>query len=119
MTGAAVMTVISPADRRALRRILPHMVRGTAILTRILRRRRATRPAVRAVPTIIRRTVKTLKRHAAAGKPVTRKTAAKATAHHVRKVLGSPKLCTAAIVRNVKSSRAMGSRSSARRAVRG
>ncbi len=44
MAGAAAVTVISPSDRRALRRILPHLVRGTAILTRILRRRRITRP---------------------------------------------------------------------------
>jgi len=40
MAGAAVSTVLSAADRAALRRILPSMVRGVAILTRILRRRR-------------------------------------------------------------------------------
>src|SRR5258707_10871766 len=62
MVGAAAATVISPRDRRALRRILPHMVRGTAILTRLLRRRRLTRPLVRVVPTIVRRTIKDLKR---------------------------------------------------------
>ena len=72
MIGGAVVTVLSPRDRRALRRLLPHLVRGAAVLTRILRRRRATRPAVRAVPTIMRRTVVALKRQAAAGKPVTR-----------------------------------------------
>jgi hypothetical protein len=105
MMGAAAMTTIGPADRRALRKILPHLMRGVAILTRILRRRRSTRPAVRAIPTIVRRTVKTLKKHAAAGKPVTRRTMARAAARQVRKVLGSPKACTAAIARNVKSSR--------------
>jgi hypothetical protein len=105
MVGAAVMTTISPADRRALRKILPHLVRGVAILTRILRRRRATRPAVRAIPTIVRRTMKTLKKHAAAGKPVTRRTMARAAAKQVRKVLGSPKACTAAITRNLRASR--------------
>src|SRR5205823_3425272 len=78
MAGAAAMTVISPRDRRALRKILPHLVRGTAILTRVLRRRRSTRIAVRAVPTIMRRTVKSLKRRAAQGKPITRKAAGKA-----------------------------------------
>jgi len=105
MVGAAVMTTISPADRRALRKILPHLVRGVAILTRILRRRRSTRPAVRAIPTIVRRTMKTLKKRAAAGKPVTRRVVARAAASQVRKVLGSPKACTAAIARNVKASR--------------
>jgi hypothetical protein len=118
MAGAATLTVINPADRRALRAILPHLVRGMAILTRILRRRRATRPAVRAIPTIIRRTVKTLKRNAAAGRPITRKIAAQVAAKEVRKVLGSPRICTAAISRNVKSSRTM-KRAPRRRAARG
>jgi hypothetical protein len=106
MAGASVMTVISPSDRRALRRILPHMVRGTAILTRILRRRRITRPAVRIVPTIMRRAVKDLKRQAAKGLPITRKRAARAAAKQVRRVLSSPRACTAALTRNVKVSRA-------------
>jgi len=106
MAGAATVSVISPADRRALRRILPHLVRGTAILTRILRRRRITRPMVRVVPTIMRRAVKDLKRQAAKGIPITRKRAAVATAKQVRRVLSSPKACAAAITRNVKVSRA-------------
>lgn len=105
MAGAAVVTVISPADRRALRRILPHLVRGGAILTRILRRRRITRPAVRAVPTIMRRTVQTLKRQAAAGQPVTRRAAARAAVTQVRRVLGNPSVCAAAIRQNVRASR--------------
>src|SRR5690349_21372787 len=110
MAGAAAMNVISPADRRALRRILPHLVRGTAILTRILRRRRVTRPAVRAVPTIVRRTVKDLKRQAAAGKPITRQAAGKAAAAQVKKVLGNPKACAAAIQQNVRASRKLRAR---------
>ncbi len=106
MVGASTVTVISPADRRALRRILPHLVRGTAILTRILRRRRATRPLVRAVPTVVRRTIRQLKKRAARGLPITRRAAARVAARQVRRVLGSPKASTAAVVRNVKVSRA-------------
>jgi hypothetical protein len=106
MVGAATLTVISPRDRRALRRVLRHLVRGSAVLTRILRRRRATRPMVRAVPSIMRRTVKDLKRQAARGVPITRKTAARAAAKQVRRVLSSPKASAAAITRNVKVSRA-------------
>jgi hypothetical protein len=106
MAGAAALTVISPRDRRALRRILPHMIRGTAILTRILRRRRATRPLVRAVPTIVRRTIRDLKKQAAKGIPITRKRAAVTAAKQVRRVLSSPKACAAAVTRNVKVSRA-------------
>lgn len=105
LAGVAAVTVISPADRRALRRALPHMVRGITILTRILRRRRVTRPAVRAIPTIVRQTMRTLRRQSAAGVPITRKTLARATAHQVRRVLGSPRICAAAISRNVRTTR--------------
>jgi hypothetical protein len=107
MAGAAVLTTLSPRDRRALRRILPHLVRGVAILTRILRRRRITRPAVRAVPTIVRRTVQTLKRQAAAGQPITRRAAARAAAIQVRRVLANPRACAAAIQQNVRAARAL------------
>jgi hypothetical protein len=106
MAGAAAVSVISPKDRRALRRILPHMIRGTAILTRILRRRRATRPMVRVVPTIVRRTIRDLKKQAARGIPITRKRAAVTAAKQVRRVLSSPKACATAITRNVKVSKA-------------
>jgi len=49
--------------------------------------------------------VKDLKRQAAKGIPITRKTAARAAAKQVRKVLSSPRACAAAITRNVKVSR--------------
>jgi hypothetical protein len=114
MIGAAVVTVLSPRDRRALRRLLPHLVRGAAVLTRILRRRRMTRPAVRVVPTIMRRTVSTLKRQAAAGQPITRRAAARAATVEVRRVLGSPSACAAAIRQNVRSSRRMRANGAAR-----
>jgi hypothetical protein len=114
MMGAAVMTVLSPRDRRALRRLLPHLVRGAAVLTRILRRRRATRPAVRAVPTIVRRTIVTLKRQAASGQPITRRAAGRAAAIQVRRVLGNPAACAAAIRQNVRLSRRLRSNGAAR-----
>jgi hypothetical protein len=105
MIGAATASMVSRADRAALRAILPHLVRGTAILTRLLRRRRITRPAVRAVPTIVRRTVATIRRRAQAGQPVTRQGAARVMAVQTRRVLSSPRTCAAAIRRNVAASR--------------
>ena len=107
MIGAAVMTVLSPRDRRALQRLMPDLVRGAALLTNILRRRRMTRPAVRAVPTIMRRTVVTLKRRAAAGRPITRRAAGRVAAGQVRRVLGTPSACAAAIRQNVRVTRRM------------
>jgi hypothetical protein len=106
MAGAAATTVIPPKDRRRLRRALPSLTRGAAKLTRILRRRRSTRPGVRAVPTIMRRTVKSLKRQAAKGKKITRRRAGRAFARQVRRVLGNPRACATAIRRNRKVSRA-------------
>src|SRR5262249_23605717 len=115
MVGAAVVTTLSPRDRRALRRILPDLIRGVAVLTRILRRRRITRPAVRAVPTIVRRTIVTLKRQAAAGQPITRRAAGRAAAVQVRRVLGNPSACAAAIRQNVRVGRRMRSNGAAAR----
>jgi hypothetical protein len=107
MIGAAVVTVLSPRDRRALRQLLPHLVRGAAVLTRVLRKRQATRPAVRAVPTIMRRTVATLKKQARAGKPVSRRAAARAAATEVKRVLSNPAACAAAIRQNVRTVKRM------------
>ena len=118
MAGAATVASINSRDMATLRRILPNIVEGTAVLTRVLRRRRATRPAVRAVPTIVRRTAQTLARRAAAGQPVTRRSAARIMAQQTRTVLGRPHVCAAAIQRNVRATRAVartnvrGSRSS-------
>jgi hypothetical protein len=106
MIGAATVTAISPRDRRQLRIILPHLVRATAILTRILRKRRRTRVGVKAVPTIVRKTMKSLKRQSARGQRMTRRRIARTTAKHIRAVLGKPKVAATAIVRNSKVSRA-------------
>ena len=93
LAGAAATITLSPRDRRALRRLVPNLVRGAAILTRILRMRRATRPFVPVVPTIIRRTVRTLRRSAAAGRPITRRRAGAVMARQTRRVLSSPRYC--------------------------
>jgi hypothetical protein len=110
MAGAAAASTLSAADRADLRRLLPHLVRGVAVLTRILRRRRITRPAVRAIPAIVRSTVGTLKRRAAAGRPVNRRVAGQVMGAAIRRVLTDPKVCGAAIVRNLRSTQKAGRR---------
>jgi hypothetical protein len=111
MVGAATATMLSARDRRALRRVLPHMVRGTAILTRVLRRSPSTRPAVRAVPSVVRLSARQLARQAAAGRPINRRLAAQVMALNTRRVLGNPRLCAAALRRNVQSARSVRGRS--------
>ena len=103
MAGAAAVSAISGADRAALRRLLPHLVRGVAVLTRVLRSQRITRPAVRTIPTIVRQTVRTIRRRAASGQPVSRRVAGQVMAGVTRKVLTSPRACGAAIIRNVRA----------------
>ncbi len=103
MAGAAATITLSPRDRRALRALVPNLVRGAGILTRVLRMRRATRPFVRVVPTIVRRTVRTLRREAASGQPITRQRAGQVMARQTRRVLGSPRYCGGVLRRNVRA----------------
>lgn len=107
MIGAATVISLSPRDRRILRRVLPHLVRGTAVLTRILRRRPSTRGAIRAVPEVINRTARSLARRASAGQPITRRAAARAMATQTRNVLARPRTSANAIQRNVRATRAV------------
>jgi hypothetical protein len=72
--------------------------------------RRSTRPFVRVVPTIVRRTVRTLRRSAAAGQPITRRRAGQAMARQTRRVLGSPRYCGALLKRNIRATRAVNRR---------
>lgn len=107
MIGAATLSVLSARERRELERVLAHLVRGSAILTRLLRRRRVTRPAVRTVPLIVHQTAQSLSRRAAQGAPITRGTAARIMARHTRRVIGNPRVCQGAIRRNVAATRAV------------
>jgi hypothetical protein len=110
MIGAATVYALSARERREIRRVMAHLVRGSAILTRLLRRRRITRPAVRVVPAIVHATADTLTRRAAAGQPVTRQTAGRVMAAHTRRVLSSPHVCGTAIQRNVRATRTIQAR---------
>ena len=105
MAGAAATTTMSARDRRALRALVPNLVRGAGILTRVLRMRRSTRPFVRVVPTIMRRTVRTLRRGAAIGQPITRRRAGQVMARQTRRVLSSPRYCGAVLRHNVRAAR--------------
>lgn len=107
MAGAATVITLSAADRAALRSVLPSLIRATSILTRVLRRHRYTRPAVRTVPLIIRRTAQQLQRRAASGQPVTKRTAARAIAKQTQRVLSNPRTCTHAIQNNMRTTRAV------------
>jgi hypothetical protein len=107
MIGAATVTTLSARDRAELRRLLPHLVRASCVLTRLLRRNRRTRPVVAAVPTIVQRTARDLTRRASAGRPVNRRVAARVMSRQTQGVLGSPRRTAAALQRNARATSAM------------
>jgi hypothetical protein len=101
MIGAATMTVLHPHERAELRAILPHLVRGTAILARVLRRHRLTRPGVRLIPSIVSDTSYILSRRATSGRPITPHYAARVMSSQTRRVLSNPRSTNQALRRHI------------------
>jgi hypothetical protein len=81
-------------------RSAPALIRGVANVTRTLRRNPATRPLVRAVPTIVRRTALDLNRQVARGRPVTPQAAVQTLARQTQRVICSPQQAQVALRRN-------------------
>lgn len=94
--AARVVPRLAPAVMRAA----PQLIRGVARVTRTLRRNPATRPLVRAVPTIVRRTTSALARRAARGRPVTPQVAVRTLAGQTARVLSDPRQCVHAYRRS-------------------
>jgi hypothetical protein len=83
---------ILPRVGRAVARVTPHLTRGVNNLTRTLFRNPRTRPLLPVVPSITRRAVTTIARHAAAGRPVTPQTAIRVLARQNHRVLSNPRI---------------------------
>jgi hypothetical protein len=79
-----------PKIANVVQRATPQLTRGVSRLTRALFRNPRTRPMVRAVPTIARRTVNNIVRQAAAGRAVTPLAARRHLMQQARQVLMSP-----------------------------
>jgi hypothetical protein len=94
--AARLVPRVAPTIMRAA----PQLIRGVARVTRTLRRNPATRPLVRAVPTIVRRTTANLARRVARGQPVTPQVAVRALAGQTARVLSSPQQCVHAYQRS-------------------
>ncbi|MDQ1718196.1 MAG: hypothetical protein QOE89_2149 [Pseudonocardiales bacterium] len=65
--GSAVTLTLSARDLRQLQEMLPYLIRGASVLTRVLHRNPRTRPAVRLLPGIVNSAARTLATHAAMG----------------------------------------------------
>jgi hypothetical protein len=86
--------------RLVMRRAAPQLARGVLRATRTLRRNPATRPLVRVMPSVVRRTVADLGRQTQRGRPVTPQATAATLARQTRAVLADPQRCVRAYRRS-------------------
>ncbi|MFL6258574.1 MAG: hypothetical protein ACJ76Y_02580 [Thermoanaerobaculia bacterium] len=89
-----------PRAASAVMRVAPTLIRGVAGAARTLRANPATRPLVRALPTVVRRTTATLARQAQQGRRVTPQAAVRTLARQTSQVIGSPAQCAQAYRRS-------------------
>ncbi|MBZ5613251.1 MAG: hypothetical protein LAO23_04510 [Acidobacteriia bacterium] len=78
-----------PRLARAVTRATPHLTRGIGKIAKSLHRNPQTRTLLRTVPTIARRTVGSIARQAARGRPVTPRSAVMTLARQTQRVLGN------------------------------
>lgn len=76
-----------PRVAQAVTKVTPRLTRGVTTIARGLHRNPATRRLLHAVPSIARRTVHSVARQAAQGRPVTNRTAVRTLAQQTRRVL--------------------------------
>jgi len=89
-----------PIASKILPKVAPQLTRGVSQVVRTLRSNPTTKPLVRAVPTIVRRTAANIAQQAAKGQPVTSRTAAQTLARQTARVLSNPRQCVHAYQRS-------------------
>lgn len=94
--AARLIPKVAPTIMRAA----PKLIRGVTQVTRTLRRNPTTRPLVRTLPTIVRRTAATMAKQAARGRPVTPQSAVRTLANQTATVLANPRHCVGAYRRS-------------------
>ena len=102
LAGALIPIVMRGATSAlpAMRSAAPALARATGRLVGALRRSPATRPLVRTVPTILRRTNVALNRAAASGTPVSPRLAVRTMADQTYRIMSSPTVCIHIMVRS-------------------
>ncbi|MEV6344851.1 hypothetical protein [Actinoplanes sp. NPDC051851] len=102
LAGVAAYNALSARDRRDLEAMLPALLRGAAVVTRMLHGNRRTRQAVRLTPGIVDGAARTLLRRTAAGEPVTPAEVGTALGAATAQVLGGGPARTAVMRRHAK-----------------
>ena len=96
----AIAKWAAPRIGRAVRRVAPRLMRGATRVMRTLRRNPQTRPLVRVLPTIVRRTVADVARDVERGRPTSPQRAARQLSGETRRMLASPQRCVHAYRRS-------------------
>jgi len=96
LAGGVTIPILTGAPIK-IKKVAPVLLKKTGRLTRVLRKNRRTRPLVKLIPKIQKKTVSTLAKKAAKGKPITNKTAVRVMAKHTKKVLTKPKVAATAL----------------------
>jgi hypothetical protein len=94
-----------PRVIKAVNRVAPRLTRGVGRIARVLHRRPAARRLLRTLPAIARRTVHSIARQAAHGRPITGRAAVRALAGHTRRMLRSPRHRRHALHHNLRMDR--------------
>jgi hypothetical protein len=92
--------LLAPQIGRLVMRQAPRLIRGITRVGRTLRRNRRTRPLVRVLPTIARRTVADIARQTQGGRPVTPQAATTALTRQTYRALRDPHTCVRAYRRS-------------------
>ena len=80
-----------PRMAKAVTRVSPQLTRGVSKIARGLHRNPQTRHLLRAIPSVARRTVGSIAKQAARGRPITPRLAVRTLARQTNRVLGSPR----------------------------
>ena len=99
MAGAITTTIASKAPIQ-VKQVAPTMASAAGRLTKLVTKSPKTKPLVKVVPAIAKKTVATLAKKTAKGKKVTPTTAKRVMAKHAVRVLGNPRELTKALVKN-------------------
>jgi hypothetical protein len=94
--AARLLPRVAPTIMRAA----PQLIRGAANVTRTLRRSPTTRPLVRTLPTIVRRTAASIAQQAQQGQPVSTPAAVRTLAQQAARLIGSPQQAVQAYQRS-------------------
>lgn len=96
---------MAPRVLPAIARFVPHLIRAAANIARTLRRNPVTRPLVRAIPTIVQRTIVTLTRMYSRRQQITVQIALRILARHASQILGNQRRSVQVIRRSTQLDR--------------